>query len=101
MGKYGDEAKKASKYLEVPKGEKIEVVWTGEGVKCKDNFGNVGFEFIFKTDFGDKLYTISKPSEYAKFDDFKAGDTIVLDRSEQKADGKFKFVVYKKGDLTF
>lgn len=83
MGRFGDWSKKTSKYLKLEYGERVEVSWTGDAEKVKSTFGE-GWEFSFMTPDGVKQYTIRNTSIVAQFDNYNAGDMLVLQRGAAK-----------------
>jgi len=83
MGQFGDWVKKNSKYLNVGYGESINVIWNGKADRVKDPKFGEGWEFEFETSDGVKLYTIRTTSLVSKFDDYNAGDKLIIWRNHK------------------
>lgn len=98
MGKFGDWANETSDYLRIEPGTQMEVQWTGEALKAKNTFGNEGWEFQFQTDFGVKSYFLGNQSVVARFDNYAAGDKLIIKRTAKDASGKTKITVFKEGE---
>lgn len=96
-GVYGDWNKKQSKYISVEPGGSIEAEWTGKGVLTEDQYGE-GWNFKFKTEDGEKSFTIRNGSMAAQFDNYKAGDVLTISRTQKDDKGKTRWTICKKGD---
>ena len=103
MGMYGDQAAKDSKYLDVPNGKITKAEWSGKGRLIPNKFDpdniKMSAELIFSTEFGEKKFTISSAKQYKKFDDYKAGDIILLDKTEKDAKGNYPLKVSREDEI--
>ena len=97
MGQYGDWAKEQSKFLSVEPGESVLVEWTGKSVLARGNYGE-GWDFEFIVDESKKTMTIRNGKLVSKFDNYKAGDKLIISRSVKDEAGKTKYSIRKEGE---
>lgn len=94
-GKFGTWAKKQSDWISLDYGESMAVEWTGEAKEVTGQYGD-GWVFYFKTEHGEKKYTINNIRIVAQFDNYKPGEKLIINRF-QKGD-KPSFAIIKESE---